>query len=74
MGEIMEYKYLILDFGDVLAYPVTGEWFITNKFMELIDVSKIDKVMFRDAIHKYRRILARRAMTLKEEEKIFYDF
>ena len=26
----------------VLAYPTTGNWHITPKFLELIDVNKID--------------------------------
>ena len=28
----MKAKYLILDFGKVLAYPVTGDWFIIPSF------------------------------------------
>ena len=35
-------KYIILDFGKVLAYPTTGNWHITPKFIELIDLKKID--------------------------------
>ena len=35
-------KYIILDFGKVLAYPTTGNWDITPKFLELIDINKID--------------------------------
>ena len=38
----MNYKYIILDFGKVLAGPTTGEWFITPKFIELVDMSLID--------------------------------
>ena len=34
----MNYKYIILDFGKVLAGPTTGEWFITPKFKELVDM------------------------------------
>lgn len=37
-------KYLILDFGKVLAYPTTGNWSITPKFIELVDLKKIDKM------------------------------
>ena len=36
-------KYLILDFGKVLAYPKTGDWFITPLFLELIDMDKITR-------------------------------
>ena len=70
----MKYEYLILDFGNVLAYPVTNHWFITEKFIELIDMNKIDMELFHNAIHKYRGILARNVITLKEEERQFNDF
>lgn len=70
----MDYKYLILDFGNVLAYPVTGNWFITERFMDLIDMKMIDNNKLYQAIHKYGYILSRNAITLEDEEKIFYDF
>ena len=35
-------KYLILDFGRVLAYPVSGEWFVTAKFFDYLDKDKLD--------------------------------
>ena len=70
----MNYKYLILDFGNVLAYPVTGNWFITERFMDLIDMKMIDNNKLYQAIHKYGYILSRNAITLEDEEKIFYDF
>ena len=35
-------KYIILDFGRVLAYPPTGYWQITPKFLKLIDINQID--------------------------------
>mgnify|MGYP003299869272 CR=1 FL=1 len=28
-------KYLIFDYGDVLVYPVTGNWFITSNFYKV---------------------------------------
>ena len=36
----MKYKYIILDFGKVLAGPTTGDWFITPKFEKVIDKAK----------------------------------
>lgn len=39
----MKYKYIILDFGKVLAGPTTGDWFITPKFEKVIDMSLIDR-------------------------------
>ena len=70
----MQYKYIILDFGNVLAYPVTGNWYITKRFMDYVDINKIDNNDLTVAIQKYHNILSRKASTLKEEEKIFYDF
>ena len=70
----MDYKYLILDFGNVLAYPVSGHWFITERFTNLIDMDKIDMKCLENAIHKYRHILARKVMTLSEEHDQFRDF
>ena len=46
-------KYIILDFGRVLAYPPTGYWQITPKFLKLIDISKIDTEQLKNAIKKY---------------------
>ena len=36
-------KYIIFDFGKVLAYPPTGVWTITPLFLDLIDIKTIDK-------------------------------
>lgn len=34
-------KYLIFDYGDVLAYPITGHWFITPEFYSIIEKKKL---------------------------------
>ena len=47
----MKYKYIILDFGNVLVTPTTGNWDITPKFLKLIDVDKIN-------IDKFNRYIA----------------
>lgn len=70
----MKYKYIILDFGNVLAYPITGHWYITKKFMEYIDISKIDYGKLQSAIREHGDILSRKISTLEEEEILFYDF
>lgn len=67
-------KYLILDFGKVLAYPTTGDWFITPLFLELIDMNKINREEILKVMNSYNDILSRKAITLKEEYNIFYDF
>lgn len=51
-------KYVILDFGRVLAYPPTGYWQITPKFLKLVDVSKINAEQLKNAIKKYNNIIS----------------
>ena len=36
-------KYVLLDFGKVLAFPTTGNWNVTPKFLEIVDMNRIDK-------------------------------
>ena len=67
-------KYLILDFGMVLAYPPTGNWHITNKFNELIDKSKMDKEKFKRAYEKHKHILSETVITLDEEYDMMRRF
>lgn len=67
-------KYLILDFGKVIAGPKTGNWHITPKFLELIDISKLDKELFKDSCKNNLDILSRKVLTLDEEENMFIDF
>ena len=43
----MKYKYIVLDFGKVVAAPTTGSWDITPKFLELIDINKINIDKFK---------------------------
>ena len=69
-----KYKYIILDFGNVLAYPVSGHWFMTKKFMELIDVETIGYEKIDKTISKLSDILSWKAITLEEEENLFYNF
>lgn len=70
----MKIKYLILDFGMVLAYPTTGQWFITPKFLELIDINKINKLALKGAMEKYDYIISKKVTTLDEEYDMFYEF
>lgn len=70
----MEYKYLILDFGQFLAMPRTGNWDITPKFLELIDINKIDYDKYISARRKYSDILSEKITTLEEEYNMFVRF
>lgn len=51
-------KYIILDFGRVLAYPPTGYWQITPKFLKLVDMSKVNAEQLKNAIKKYNNIIS----------------
>lgn len=67
-------KYLILDFGKVLAYPTTGDWFITPLFLKLVDMNKIKKEEILKVMNNYGDILSRKVVKLEEEYDLFYDF
>lgn len=70
----MKYKYIILDFGNVLAYPKTGSWNITEKFKELIDVNKLDKKKLEKETQKYKDILSEKINTKEEEYDMFIRY
>lgn len=67
-------KYIILDFGKVLAYPTTGNWHITPKFLELIDMNKVDKEKLQESYNKYKYLLGKKLITLEEEYDMFLEF
>lgn len=67
-------KYIILDFGNVLFYPVTGNWFITPSFYEDLSNYNIDESVFLSNINKYSYILNKKIITLDEEYNMFYNF
>lgn len=70
----MKYKYVILDFGKVVAGPLNEMWDFTSKFVELIDTSKIDKVKYKKLRSEIEHILYEKVLTLDEEYKMFYKF
>jgi len=70
----MDYKYIILDFGKVLAGPTTGEWFITPKFKEVIDMSLIDTKEINQVLKKYSKIISRKMITEEEEYNNFFEY
>lgn len=67
-------KYLILDFGKVLAGPVFGNWFITPNFSKYIDIKKFDKDKLSETKNKYNYIIDAVIKTEEEEYKAFADF
>ncbi len=70
----MNYKYLILDFGNVLVTPTTGDWHITPKFKELIDINKIDMNKYNEVFKKYCYLLSEKLLTQEEEYDMFIRF
>lgn len=66
-------KYLIFDYGDVLVYPITGHWFITPKFYELIKTDKIDIEIFNKSISKASRIISMKMMDERQEYNAFVE-
>lgn len=70
----MNYKYIILDFGKVLAGPTTGEWYITPKFKEVIDMSLINLDELKEVFKNNYNIISRRMITEKEEYNEFFEF
>lgn len=67
-------KYVVLDFGKVLAGPTTGEWFLTPKFYELVDMSFISLPEIKNAIEECNPILSRKMVTQEEEYQAFLEF
>ena len=67
----MKAKYLILDFGKVLAYPVTGDWFITPLFYEYVNKDKLDKEKFHKCMVEIGDMLGGILKNEQEEYEIF---
>lgn len=65
------YKYIVLDFGNVVVTPTTGDWNITPKFQELIDMNKIDELELDNAIMKYAYMFGEKMDTLEQEYDMF---
>lgn len=70
----MDYNYIVLDFGKVIAGPTTGNWDITPKFLELIDITKIDMEKFKKLRKEFGYILSEQLITLEEEYDMFIRF
>ena len=70
----MKYKYIILGFGNVIVTPTTGDWFITPKVLELIDMSKVTIDSMKKASDKYDHLIDEKLVTLEEEFDMFTRF
>lgn len=67
-------KYVILDFGKVLACSSTGHWFITPDFWNDTNKEEIDENKLLNNFKKYNYILDKKVITLEEENEMFYKF
>ena len=73
---LMNLKYIIFDFGKVLGYPKSGKWFLTPKFMTILNDSKVDFDKAKEAISKYKYLVKDDLpiKTLEDEYKMFISF
>lgn len=67
-------KYLILDFGKVLARPSSGNWFITPNFYKILKKDKINLNEFEDCTIKLNNLISMKMETELEEYEAFTKF
>lgn len=67
-------KYIILDFGKVLACSSTNHWFITPNFWNDINKDSINEEKLLNNFKKYNYILDKKINTVEEEYEMFYEF
>ena len=67
-------KYMFLDFGYVICYPTTGEWFITPYFNDYLKGRNINKNELLKNVKYFSKLLDSQLMTLEEERNMFYEF
>ena len=60
-------KYIVLDFGMVLAYPTTGNWHITPKFIELVDINKLNREQLKKAFENNKELLDKKIGNLVKQ-------
>lgn len=66
-------KYIILDYGKVLADTVTENWFITPNFYNILKTDKIDMDKFSNALIKADSFIASKMTNEEEELKAFSE-
>ena len=67
-------QYIFLDFGNVICYPVTGEWFITPYLDEYIKTNKLNREDILGSISKFGDILDRKYDSMDDEVIMYHDF
>lgn len=66
------YKYLILDFGYVLAYPKTGDWFKPPILYSVMDMDLVDMKLLDKKLSEYHDIVSSKVVSLEEECDMWY--
>lgn len=64
-------KYLILDFGNVIAGSPTMHWFITPNFFNYVDKNKFDVQKFNKAIKNNSKLISTPMDTEAEQYEVF---
>ena len=67
-------QYVFLDFGKVICYPATGEWFITPYLEKFIKDKKLNRQDILDSISLFGNILDRKYDSMEDEVVMFHDF
>ncbi len=67
-------KYLFLDFGKVICYPTTGEWFITPYLEEFIKRKRFSRKKILASVKSFGHILDRKYDSMEDEVIMFHDF
>lgn len=65
-------KYVVLDFGGVLAKPTSGNWFVTPEIIRTVKKEKVKDLM--EAASSYNEIISRPLRTEDEEYEMFYEY
>ena len=66
--------YLFLDFGNVICYPTTGDWFITPFFDEYIKEHNLSREDILSCVKYYGELLDGKYLTMEDEYEMFYEF
>lgn len=64
-------KYLILDFGNVIAGSPTLHWFITPNFFKYVEKDKFDVTKFNKAIKDNSKLISTKMITDEEQYQVF---
>ncbi|MDE5539722.1 MAG: hypothetical protein K2J20_04475, partial [Bacilli bacterium] len=70
----MKYKNIIFDVGGVLADPVTGHWYITPNFWQIVDKSIVNEESIKKSLDKFLHLLTQEPKTETQEQEMFSNY